>query len=124
MAALFRVQTVDFPAKSVNRMLFLFLSFFWFSRAFYFPSSPLRSSRFNLEMTSRYFSNYAVYKGKGALCVKIIPPTWVGSEVKREGVVLFELAPATGAAREYDWTRKLTFSLDVTECGEWLDTVG
>lgn len=59
--------------------------------------------------------------------MKIIGPTWssvgtTGSNsmtVSREGGLLFEVAPNVGV-KEYDWTKKMTFFLDVTECGELL----
>lgn len=42
------------------------------------------------------FANYVVYKGKGAVAVKIIPPTYQVSTktkvVTREGVLLLEFA--------------------------------
>jgi hypothetical protein len=61
----------------------------------------------------------------GAVSLKIIPPTFSpaqggsGKVVEREGSLLFEFAPAkANAAREYDWTKKVTFSLSATECGD------
>ena len=67
-----------------------------------------------------------IYIGKGAVTVKIIPPTWsqvasgTSYTVTRQGGFLFEFAPSTTVAREYDWTKKTTFFLDVTECGDLL----
>ncbi len=59
------------------------------------------------------FVNYSIYKGKSALQVKVIKPTWVsvqgGISMDREGVVLLEFAPAIGkdgANNKYDWSKK------------------
>lgn len=73
----------------------------------------------------RTYSSFSVYKGKCALTVKVIPPTFsmispTGRRVDRDGTMLFEFAPVGNAAREYDWNRKSTFSLSPTECGEFL----
>lgn len=69
------------------------------------------------------FSDYSVYKQKAAFSLKVIPPTFKTSgsykRMSREGVLLFELAPAVGN-RQYDWNAKLTFSLNPTECGGFL----
>jgi hypothetical protein len=71
------------------------------------------------------FSNYRVYKGKAAVSIKIIPPTFnslsaTSRSIAREGSIMFEFAPSAGGPREYDWTRKASFSLSVAECGELL----
>lgn len=70
------------------------------------------------------FASYVIYKGKGAASIKLIPPSFkpVGGGlnsliVDKQGGMLLELASAT-APREYDWQKKGTFLLDVTECGE------
>ena len=72
----------------------------------------------------RRYASYAVYKGKGAMNVKIIAPTWANLPnsnsliVSKEGGLLIEMAPSTANAKEYDWTKKITFLLDATECGQ------
>ena len=72
----------------------------------------------------RVFANYAIYKGKCALNVKPIAPTFTtgangkSKTVTKSGALFFEFAPSTGQPREYDWTKKATFSLSVTELGE------
>jgi hypothetical protein len=75
----------------------------------------------------RTFADYSVYKGKAALSVKPIPPTFAVSGstrvVTRNGGMLFEAAAASGI-REYDWSNKLSFRLDVVECGDLLEKVG
>jgi hypothetical protein len=88
----------------------------------------------------RTFASYNIYKGKGAVCVKPILPTFSAvvtntntnppskfRTVTREGTILFEFAPPGSQMREYDWTKKSTFALDATECGGILvmdNTVG
>ena len=69
----------------------------------------------------RTFVRFPIYKGKCALCVRPIPPTFapVGPSTRnmvREGGILLELAPSSGV-RVYDWTKKTSFLLDATECG-------
>ena len=67
---------------------------------------------------------YGIYKGKCAMTVKVIPPNFEALPsgrsrvVSRNGVLFFEFAPFGSQPREYDWTRKATFSLGVTELGE------
>lgn len=73
--------------------------------------------------TPRTYASYVIYKSKGAASVKLIPPSFVpvsGTSsriVDKQGGLLFELALST-SPREYDWTKKGTFLLDPTECGE------
>jgi len=100
-------------------------------------SSVIRQRRFFQNMADsesdvRTFASYVVYKGKGAVSLKVIPPTFSrvsgkdnsgfsGRTVSRDGALLFEFAPARpDAAREYDWTKKSSFSLSATECGDIL----
>jgi hypothetical protein len=81
----------------------------------------------------RTFAAYVVYKGKGAVALKPIPPTFsatvskqTGSvtnqfrTVAREGTLLFEFAPPGLAVRQYNWEKKSSFALNPTECGELL----
>ena len=70
----------------------------------------------------RTYVSYVVYKGKAAVTVKPIPPSYAqktptSRTVSRPGVMLLEFALSSGP-REYDWTNKGTFSLDATECAE------
>jgi hypothetical protein len=64
---------------------------------------------------------YGLFKGKGAINVKPIPATLKIANgvrtVDREGALLFEFAPAV-STREYDWSKKISFALDPTECAE------
>jgi hypothetical protein len=70
--------------------------------------------------------SYDIYKGKAAVNVKPVAPTFEsrgnGSyTVQRNGGLMFEMAPAvSGTARAYDWSRKIMFSLSVNELGEIL----
>jgi len=71
----------------------------------------------------RTFPVYSVYKGKCACTIKPIAPTFSVSggmyrTVSRDGALLFEFAPAGSQPREYEWSKKATFSLSPTECGE------
>jgi len=70
------------------------------------------------------FASYVVYKGKGAVTVKAIAPSFnilsnKARNVGREGGLLLEFAQASGQ-REYNWAKRGTFLLDVTECGSLL----
>jgi hypothetical protein len=104
-----------------------FLSFIAFMAAFQMKS-PLLSTR-SLQMVAadpmRTFAAYVVYKGKAALSFKIIHPSYskVGPQsrtVNKEGGILLEFAPTGSQPREYDWSKKASFLLDATECGELL----
>ena len=58
----------------------------------------------------RVFCSYDIYKGKAAVNVKPVAPTYAPTgenafAVKRPGGLLFEAAPASGT-RTYDWSRK------------------
>jgi hypothetical protein len=69
----------------------------------------------------RTYAEYGVFKGKGAMKVKIVAPTFqmigpYSRTISREGGLLLEFAKTIGT-REYDWNNKGTFLLDVTECG-------
>lgn len=73
----------------------------------------------------RTYSNYCIYKGKAALSVKPIPPTFENKSkksriIQREGTILFEFAPVGQSPREYNWDAKTLFSMDATECGAFL----
>jgi len=84
------------------------------------------------------FASYQVYKGKAALAIKAIMPTWAstvskngntGWQVDREGVVLFEFANVAGGSgsqsgygeRSYAWDQKITFALKATELAQIVD---
>ena len=87
------------------------------------------------EAPSKSFARLSVYKGKAALQLSCIPPTWstvgekVGMTVSREGAILFEFAnvaqgsgPQSGYGdRSYDWENKLTFALKGVEAANLLD---
>jgi hypothetical protein len=72
----------------------------------------------------RFYARYSIFKGKGALSFNPIMPTCKvlskGSKaIERDGSLLLEFTPITGnAPREYDWSRKQYFSLNVAEMGE------
>ncbi len=67
------------------------------------------------------YVRYPVYKGKGALSARPVPPSFAsigaGSRtLSKEGGMLLEFATSSGQ-RMYDWANKGSFLLDVTECG-------
>lgn len=72
------------------------------------------------------YTAYTVYKGRGAMSLKVIKPTWEristgsGIRVSREGTVLLEFAQGKGD-RIYDWDSKGTFAMNAVECGEILE---
>jgi hypothetical protein len=71
--------------------------------------------------------SFEVFHGKGVIKVGIILPQRDDSGfVSKAGAVLIEAAPVTGQRRqdglpEYDWTRKVTFSLNATDIGQLID---
>lgn len=72
----------------------------------------------------RTFVGYNVYKGKAAMVIKPVAPVFNelanGNRILfKDGGMLLEIAPISGV-REYDWTKKATFLLDPSECGEIL----
>jgi len=74
----------------------------------------------------RAFAGFKVYKGRGALQVSPIRPSWRQLEegsmaIDKPGVIFLEFAPAAGE-RNYDWSRKMTFAMNATEVGTILET--
>eukprot|EP00191_Tetraselmis_sp_GSL018_P024016 CAMPEP_0177626140 /NCGR_PEP_ID=MMETSP0419_2-20121207/30492_1 /TAXON_ID=582737 /ORGANISM="Tetraselmis sp., Strain GSL018" /LENGTH=221 /DNA_ID=CAMNT_0019127169 /DNA_START=123 /DNA_END=785 /DNA_ORIENTATION=+ len=68
------------------------------------------------------------YKGKGALAVRPIRPTWRslqggGIAIERQGTMFVEFAAAV-AERQYDWENKLTFALNAIELGTLMECAG
>lgn len=98
------------------------------ARAFLLKNSYTMRSKLCMSSTaesSKVFAKYSIYKGKGAVSIKGIPPSLNKLEsnakvVSREGALLLEFAPIGNAAREYDWSKKITFALAPTECGSFL----
>lgn len=95
------------------------------------PHVPVSANKrsVSLRMTSddqelRTYAGYNVYKGKGAINIKPIPPSFKingkSQVVDRDGALLFEFAPIGNGPREYDWTKKAGFSMSVGECGEMM----
>eukprot|EP00667_Euglena_gracilis_P023603 EG_transcript_26742 len=75
--------------------------------------------------TPRRFKSYAIYKGRAALCVRLIPgqfkETPAGEALDRRGALLFELAPKVqGVDHQYDWKQKVSFAVNAQECGDIL----
>jgi len=83
------------------------------------------------------YSKFNIYKGKAAMQVSLIPPTFSGSNkgnsyVSREGTMLLEFANANqnaapqgpGANRTYSWDQKVTFALSALELGSVLSDDG
>lgn len=71
----------------------------------------------------RIYSAYVIHKGKAALDIKMTPPQLGLSEnsqyytVKRTGSLVFNIAAIINE-KKYDWANKLTFSMNIHECGE------
>ena len=85
-------------------------------------------------LTRQVYAKFNVYKGKGALQLSLIPPTWKdtakgGVYVDREGVLFMEFAATNATAqqqqgygnRSYNWDQKLVFAMKPTELGHFLD---
>jgi hypothetical protein len=77
---------------------------------------------------ARTFASFVIYKSKAAVSIKVIPasfetiPSKFGGHsrvVSREGGLFLEFASSSGP-REYDWSKKGTFLLSATECGDLL----
>lgn len=69
----------------------------------------------------RIFAPYSVYKGKAALSVTPVLPTFAkmdsgGFKVDRRGSIMLRFWPAVGE-RKYDWEKRQLFALSATEVG-------
>ena len=73
--------------------------------------------------TGRTYASYVVYKTKAAVSIKVFPASFEmvnkARVVSREGGLFLEFANSSGP-RTYDWTKKGTFLVSTTECGELL----
>ncbi|XP_024525979.1 single-stranded DNA-binding protein WHY2, mitochondrial isoform X1 [Selaginella moellendorffii] len=72
----------------------------------------------------RVFADHVFYKGKCALNMRLIKPTFKISDsgdaiLSREGTVMLEFAPSI-SQRQYDWGKKQLFALSVSELGQIL----
>lgn len=70
---------------------------------------------------ARIFAPYSIYKGKAAVSVDPILPTFTKMDsghfrVERKGCILLTFWPAVGE-RKYDWGKKQVFALSATEVG-------
>ncbi|GAV72013.1 Whirly domain-containing protein [Cephalotus follicularis] len=70
---------------------------------------------------ARVYAPYTVYKGKAALSVAPILPSFTKLDsgtfrVERQGVMLLTIWPSIGE-RKYDWERRQRFALSATEVG-------
>ncbi|XP_048138095.1 single-stranded DNA-binding protein WHY2, mitochondrial [Rhodamnia argentea] len=71
---------------------------------------------------NRIFAPYCVYKGKAALSLSPVLPTFsklesgAGLKVDRHGVMMLRFWPAIGE-RKYDWEKRQLFALSATEIG-------
>ncbi|ESQ28073.1 hypothetical protein EUTSA_v10019058mg [Eutrema salsugineum] len=71
--------------------------------------------------SGRVFAPYAIFKGKAALSVEPVLPTFARIEpgnlrIDRRGSVMMTFMPASGE-RKYDWEKKQLFALSATEVG-------
>ncbi|KAK2658803.1 hypothetical protein Ddye_005336 [Dipteronia dyeriana] len=69
----------------------------------------------------RLFAPYSIYKGKAAISVNPILPTFTKMDsghfrVDRKGCILLTFWPAIGE-HKYDWAKKQVFALSATEVG-------
>lgn len=118
MIASFNMMSLAFNSKISNRMI----------------RSNIRSPTTILQMSTNeriYGGPYNIYKTRAAVSIKPILPrfkTYQSSNnmnlskiLAKEGTLLFEFAASTGTStREYDWNKKIVFSLNLNECGEVL----
>ena len=87
--------------------------------------APLSAAAAADTASDRLFTSYDVYKGKSALNVKPVRPTFSAAStdtslrLQKAGGLLVEMAPASGQ-RTYDWASKIMFLLNVTEMGDLL----
>ncbi|GLC34574.1 hypothetical protein PLESTB_001246700 [Pleodorina starrii] len=100
---------------------------------------PQQQQRTNGGPSERVFTNFAIYKGRAAMAVRLIPPAFTTSDsgyrvLDRDGVMLLEFANANagygppasappragGINRTYNWGAKMTFALTPVEMGEVL----
>lgn len=71
--------------------------------------------------SSKIYVGHSIYKGKAALTVEPRAPEFTALDsgavkIARDGYVFLQFAPAAGV-RQYDWGRKLVFTLSVGEIG-------
>ncbi|CAN8235571.1 unnamed protein product [Cochlearia groenlandica] len=71
--------------------------------------------------SGRVFAPYAIFKGKAALSVQPILPTFAKIEpgnlrIDRRGSVMMTFMPSSGE-RKYDWEKRQLFALSATEVG-------
>ncbi|GMN56478.1 hypothetical protein TIFTF001_025606 [Ficus carica] len=81
----------------------------------------ISTSAQNFGLKGGIVAPYTVYKGKAALSVAPILPTFTKLDsglhvVDRRGVVMLKFIPAIGE-RKYDWEKKQVFALNPTEVG-------
>ena len=109
-----RLQSPSKAHRTVGRMTRLFTT---------------RAAAFDADVSKiNVYTAYTVYKGRGAMSLKLIKPTWEristgsGIRVSREGTVLLEFAQSKGE-RVYDWDNKGTFAMNAVECGDILEAI-
>ncbi|XP_010534870.1 PREDICTED: single-stranded DNA-binding protein WHY2, mitochondrial [Tarenaya hassleriana] len=71
--------------------------------------------------TGRVFAPYAVFKGKAALSVEPVLPSFIKVDsgdfrIERRGSLMLTFMPAIGE-RKYDWGKRQRFALSATEVG-------
>uniref|UniRef100_A0A7N0ZQU6 Uncharacterized protein n=1 Tax=Kalanchoe fedtschenkoi TaxID=63787 RepID=A0A7N0ZQU6_KALFE len=74
--------------------------------------------------SSKVYAPYTVFKGKAALSVSPVLPTFRkldsgGLQLDRRGVMMLNIWPAIGE-RKYDWEKRQSFALSATEVGSLL----
>lgn len=85
------------------------------------------ASSFDPPPPPKTFANFSIYKGKSAMQVAPLAPTFeqlgTAQTTARDGGLLLTFAPASGP-KAYDWAQKQLFSVGVTELGELLAAFG
>ncbi|CAA7052314.1 unnamed protein product [Microthlaspi erraticum] len=79
------------------------------------------SSKDVAKPSGRVFAPYAIFKGRAALSVEPVLPTFTKVEhgnlrIDRRGSVMMTFMPASGE-RKYDWQKRQLFALSPTEVG-------
>ncbi|KAF2297239.1 hypothetical protein GH714_019850 [Hevea brasiliensis] len=81
----------------------------------------ISTARQDLTANERIYAPYCVFKGKAALSVEPVPPTFTklnsgNVRVERRGIMMLTFMPAIGE-RKYDYEKRQHFALSATEVG-------
>ncbi|KAJ9145908.1 hypothetical protein P3X46_028236 [Hevea brasiliensis] len=81
----------------------------------------ISTARQDFAANERIYAPYSVFKGKAALSVQPVPPTFTkldsgNVKVERRGIMMLTFMPAMGE-RKYDYEKRQHFALSATEVG-------